>query len=90
MKTKGVKASVYSGSSATSPTSDVGFRTRQLEGMRAFQAGRSWYDAYWYPEPQARRPAAISRALSILGALWASWAAGREAERLGEPTLALR
>jgi hypothetical protein len=29
-----------------SKTSDVGFRIRQLECMRAFQSGLSWYDAY--------------------------------------------
>ncbi len=33
--------------------SDAGLRARQLEAMRAFQSGTSWYDAYWYPESRS-------------------------------------
>ena len=90
MKTNGVSIPAPDGSPVMSRTSDVGFPTRQRECMRAFQSGRSWYDAYWYPEHQPRQPAAIRRTLSTLVLLWESWAAPRPPERIGEPTLVLR
>jgi hypothetical protein len=73
-----------------SGTSDAGFRTRQLEAMRACHAGASWYDAYWYPEHRPQRAATTSRAPSMLRMVWNSWAALRPSERMVEPTLVLR
>ena len=70
--------------------SDAGFRTRQLEAMRTFQAGGSWYDAYWYPEHCPHRAAATSRAPSMLRMVWNSWPALRPSERMVEPRLVLR
>ena len=70
--------------------SDAGLRARQLEAMRAFQAGASWYDAYWYPEHRPQRAAAVSRAPSMLRMVWTNWAALRPPERVVEPTLVLR
>ena len=69
--------------------SDAGLRARQLEAMRAFQSGTSWYDAYWYPEHRPQRAAAFSRAPSMLRMVWNSWAALRPSERMLEPTLVL-
>ena len=70
--------------------SDAGLRTRQLEAMRAFQSGTSWYDAYWYPEHRPQRAAAFSRTPSMLRMVRNSWAALRPSERMLEPTLVLR
>jgi hypothetical protein len=46
-----IKTSASDGISALMNSSDVSMRARQLECMRAHQTGRSWYEAYWYPEP---------------------------------------
>lgn len=70
--------------------SDAAFRTRQLEAMRAFQRGASWYDAYWYPEYRPPRAAAIGRVRSTLSMIWNSWATPRLSERMAEPALALK
>lgn len=70
--------------------SDAGLRTRQLEAMRAFQAGASWYDAYWYPEHRPQPADAVSRTPSMLRTFWNSWAALGRSERMVEPTLVLR
>ena len=35
--------------------------TRQRQCMHAFQTDRSWYQVYWYPEPQQRRLGIVGR-----------------------------
>jgi hypothetical protein len=44
--------------------------TRQRQCMRAFQTDCSWYQAYWYPTPQQRRPRAVGRTFPALIAFW--------------------
>ena len=39
-----------------------------LECPRAFQTDPSWYEAYWYREPEPRRPNLISRSIATLTA----------------------
>ena len=68
-------------------TGEVGVWTRQLECMRAFQSGRSWYEAYWYPEPQPQHPGIASRALSTLVLLLERCATPRRAARIGADRL---
>jgi hypothetical protein len=71
-------------------TRNAGIRVRQLECMRAFQTGHSWYEAYWYPEPQLRRPGTINRTLSKLVLLLQRWPKSLPSEPMAEPELASR
>jgi hypothetical protein len=90
VKTNDIYAPASDGSPVEWSTSDVGIRTRQLECMRAFQTGRSWYEAYWFPEPQPRRPGIVSRTLATLVLLFESRATPQPAERITEPRLVIR
>jgi hypothetical protein len=42
------------------------FTIRQRQWMRAFQTESSWYQAYWYLEPQPQRPSVIGRTVPTL------------------------
>ena len=85
MKTNDISAPASDGSPVAGRTSNVGIRTRQLECMRAFQSGRSWYEAYWDPDPQPRRSDTVSQTRSTLVVLLERWARPRPAERMPEP-----
>jgi len=90
MKTNDISAPASDGRPVAGKTSNVGIRTRQLECMRAFQAGHSWYEAYWYPQPRPRRPGIVSQTLSMLVVFLERWATPRPAERIAEPRLLSR
>jgi hypothetical protein len=66
MKTNEIKGRSSDRDSVARTMSDVGIRTRQFDCMRAFQTGRSWYEAYWYPEPQPRHPGIVSTLVALL------------------------
>jgi len=90
MKANDIWASVSDVCSAPRKTRNAGFRVRQLQCMRAFQAGHSWYGAYWYPEPELRRPGAIYRTLSRLILLLQRWPKSQPSVPLAEPELVSR
>jgi len=83
MKTNDFGAPALDGSPVAG---NVGIRTRQLECMRAFQAGHSWYEAYWYPQPRPRRRQTLSMLVAFLEGL----ATPRPAERIVELKLLSR
>ena len=86
MKTNDISAPASDGRPVAGKTSNVGIRTRQLECMRAFQAGHSWYEAYWYPQPRPRRRQTLSMLVAFLEGL----ATPRPAERIVELKLLSR
>jgi hypothetical protein len=46
--------------------------TRQAECMCAFQTERSWYQAYWYPEPRPRAVSSVPTLIAVLSVVVAS------------------
>jgi hypothetical protein len=61
-----MRSSAYTPGANESAAAASNIATRQRQCMRAFQTDGSWYQAYWYPEPQRRRPRVVGRAFPTL------------------------